>query len=78
MDMTDNLQFRRGLALLCVQTLERMTENDLIEFGVTEIERQNALTEYRKQLAEIEASMTTPPPVVVGFKTANLFGKVGG
>ena len=41
--------------------------------------KPGAMEHYKAQLAEIDAQITeitgTPPPVVVGLKTAVLFGK---
>lgn len=43
----------------------------------TEDPRQpEALEHYRAQLAQLEAQIK-PPPIVIGLKTARLFGKVG-
>ena len=41
--------------------------------------KADAMNNYKAQLASIDAQITeltgTPPPVVVGLKTAKLFGK---
>lgn len=70
-------KFRRSMALMCIQALERMTADELAKYGFDDQKRQEALRLYRQQLAEIEARMTTPPPIAVGLKTASLLGKVG-
>lgn len=48
--------------------------------GVDDPRRDDAMAEYQRQLAEIdkkiEALTGQPPAVVVGLKTAKLFGRV--
>lgn len=63
--------WRRQMARFCVKTLDEMPKGDP--------RREDALEHYKKELAEIDAKLTeltgTPPPVVVGLKTAKLIGE---
>ncbi len=67
----NGLRIRRSLCQLCVKTIDNMPEG-------TE-GKESAVEEYKRQLAVIDAKIAeitgTPPPVVVGLKTARLFGK---
>ena len=83
--MTDNkigdLKMRRSLCQLAIKTLDNLTDKEL-EFGqYSDEDRKSAMTEYKRQLAEIDAKITavtgTPPAIVVGLKTAKLFGEAG-
>lgn len=64
------LQARRSLCLLALRIVDR---------AVGDPRREEALAEYNRQLAEIDRRIAgiigTPPPVVIGLKAANLFGK---
>lgn len=64
-----DLNFRRSLCREIIRVLS----------GIDDPRRDDAVKEYQRQLAEIdkkiEAITGTPPPVVVGLKTAALFAK---
>lgn len=76
--MTDNelrrLKIRRSMARAAIQTLDKITPAELEGLGFDEETRQDALNEYKNQLAVIDAKIAvltgTPPPVIVGLKTA--------
>ena len=65
------LNFRRNLCQFCIKTLDQMP-NDTKG-------KQDAMTEYKRQLAEIDKQITeitgTPPPINVALKTAVMFPK---
>lgn len=65
----DDLNFRRTL---CREIIK-------IVSGMDDPRKEDALKEYNRQLAEIDKKIETitgtPPPVVVGLKTAVLFAK---
>lgn len=76
----DELRARRALADLCIRALMQMDDP----------RQPDALAHYRAQLARIDAEITRkerddraargvpePEPVVVGLKSALLFGKTG-
>lgn len=65
------LRVRLAMARAAVQTLERMIQAGECDAA----EGADALTHYRAQLAELERLADPPAPVVIGLKTATLFGK---
>lgn len=81
--MNDNklegLHFKRKLAQSFVDMLDRMSLDELTKMGFTDEQRKSAMDEYKRQLAEIDRKITeitgTPPDIVIGLKTARLFGK---
>ena len=83
--MTDkkinDLYMRRSLCQLAVKTLDNLTDKELEAGQYSDEDRKSAMDEYKSQLAEIDAKITkitgTPPPIVVGLKTAVLFPKAG-
>ena len=70
-DKLTGLRFRRSICRFCIKVLDEMDKG-------TE-GRASAMKEYKRQLAEIDKKITkitgTPPAIVVGLKTAKLFGK---
>lgn len=70
----DELQMRRALCQAAIQTLDQVDDTDPRKAG--------ALNNYKGQLAELDrriAELTgTPPPVVVGLKSATLTGITNG
>jgi hypothetical protein len=73
------LRWRHGLCELCIRMIN----------GMDDLRKEAALVEYRSQLARIDAEIThwekqrrmalglpEPEPVVVGLKSAELFGRV--
>ncbi len=70
--LTD-LNTRRTLCLAALDLLEQSDPADP--------RRAGALEEYKRQLAEIDAKIAAltgkPPDIVVGLKSAHLFGKAG-
>ena len=65
------LQMRRSLCQMCIRTIDQLPdETD---------GKDEAMTEYKQQLATIDQRLTKltgkPPAVVIGLKTAELFGK---
>lgn len=69
----DDLKLRRSICLAFIDLLDKSDPNDP--------RRKDALEEYKRQLAvvdgKIEALTGKPPDVVVGLKSAQLFGKAG-
>ena len=67
----DDLNFRRTLCREIIRVLSGIDVDDP--------RRDDAVKEYQRQLAEIDKKIETitgtPPPVVVGLKTAVLFAK---
>ena len=65
----DDLNFRRTLCREIIRVLS----------GIDDPRKDDAVKEYQRQLAEIDRKIETitgtPPPVVVGLKTAVLFAK---
>lgn len=65
----DDLNFRRTLCREIIRVLS----------GIDDPRRDDAVKEYQRQLSEIDRKIETitgtPPPVVVGLKTAVLFAK---
>ena len=78
-DKLETLHFKRQLAMSFIGLLDRMTEKELSERGFTPEQKQSAMDEYKRQLAEIDRKITeitgTPPEIVIGLQTARLFGK---
>jgi hypothetical protein len=70
----NELYGRRVLCRKCIYTLSEVDPGDP--------RRESALTEYNRQLAEIDRKITEiegkPPPVVIGLKPAALFAKAEG
>ena len=64
------LNMRRTVCQACIKVLDRAEDDP---------RKPKAMEEYKAQLAEIDAAIAeitgTPPPVVVGLKTAKLFGE---
>ena len=64
------LKMRRTICQACIKTLDQVEDDP---------RKPEAMENYKAQLASIDAQITeltgTPPPVVVGLKTASLFGK---
>ena len=64
------LNMRRTVCQVCIKTLDQV-EGDP--------RKPEAMNHYKAQLAGIDAQIAEitgkPPPVVVGLKTASLFGK---
>ena len=63
------LNMRRTICQACIKTLDKMDDDP---------RKPEAMKEYKAQLASIDAQIAEitgkPPPVVVGLKTAKLFG----
>jgi hypothetical protein len=70
--LTD-LNQRRALCMAFIDVLDQIDP--------AEPRRAGALEEYKRQLAEIDSRIAAltgkPPDIVVGLKTAQLFGKAG-
>ena len=70
MPTLNELNVRRLVCQSIIKTIDQI-ENDP--------RKPEAMEHYKAQLASIDAQITeitgTPPPVVVGLKTATLFGK---
>ena len=72
--MTDKtlmeLNMRRTVCQTCIKVLDQAEDDP---------RKPKAMANYKAQLASIDAQIAeitgTPPPVVVGLKTAKLFGK---
>ena len=68
-DLKDR-EWRRNFCKMCIKLIDEMPDDP---------RKPEAMKEYKAQLAEIDAQITeitgTPPPTVVGLKTAVLFGK---
>ena len=72
--MTDEelfeLNTRRAVCQTAIKTLDQITDDP---------RKPDAMEHYKAQLAEIDAAIAEitgkPPPIVVGLKTATLFGK---
>ena len=64
------LNMRRTICQACIKTLDKI-EGDL--------RKPAAMENYKAQLSSIDAQIAgitgTPPPIVVGLKTAKLFGE---
>ena len=64
------LNMRRTVCQVCIKTLDQMDDDP---------RKPAAMENYKAQLASIDAQIAEiigkPPPVVVGLKTATLFGK---
>ena len=64
------LNMRRTICQACIKTLDKI-EGDP--------RKKDAMENYKAQLASIDAQIAeitgTPPPIVVGLKTAKLFGE---
>lgn len=79
MKKIQELYFRRELCKLIIAELDKMTKEEVLALGHTMQMRDSALEEYKSQLARIDADIAAiegnPPPVVVGLKTARLFGR---
>jgi hypothetical protein len=71
MNKLNELTIRRNVAIMCIKFLNEKCKDDP--------RYPDALTEYRKQLETIERQITEitgePPAIVIGLKTAKLFGK---
>lgn len=63
----DDIQSRIAICKYAIHVLEQETNDP---------RQPEALKEYKRQLAELEAQLK-PPTVVIGLKPATLFGKVG-
>ena len=65
----DELNKRRMLCQIIIKIIDQMDD----------LRKADAMEHYKAQLAEIDAKIAKitgkPPPVVVGLKTAKLFGK---
>ena len=63
------LNMRRTICQACIKVLDRSEDDP---------RKPDAMANYKAQLASIDAQITeitgTPPPIVVGLKTAKLFG----
>ena len=63
------LTFRRNLCRAFIKVIDEMEDDP---------RKPEAMENYKAQLAKIDAEITEitgkPPPVVVGLKTAKLFG----
>ena len=68
-DLKD-LEWRREFAQMVIKVIDEMPDDP---------RKPEAMIHYKGQLAQIDAEITeitgTPPPIVVGLKTATLFGK---
>ena len=66
------LNVRRTICQVVIKTIDQIEDDP---------RKPAAMEEYKRQLASIDAQIAeitgTPPPVVVGLKTATLFGKSG-
>jgi len=66
----EELNWRRKFCKMCISIIDQVEDDP---------RKPEAMKHYKAQLAEIDAQITeltgTPPPVVVGLKTAVLFGK---
>jgi hypothetical protein len=75
------LNNRRALAKMAIYTLDHIGSDELATMGFDPADKVSSMDHYKKQLAEIdtkiEAITGTPPPIVVGLKTAKLFGEAG-
>ncbi len=64
------LNMRRTVCQACIKTLDQIEDDP---------RKPEAMEKYKAQLASIDAQIAeitgTPPPVVVGLKTAKLFGE---
>ena len=64
------LNMRRTVCQACIKVLDQAEDDP---------RKPEAMKEYKAQLAEIDAAIAEitgkPPPVVVGLKTAKLFGE---
>lgn len=71
MSEVDKLYMRRAMCQFCIKTLDDMDES--------EPGRADALIEYKRQLASIDAKIAEatgkPPDIVIGLKTASLTGE---
>ena len=65
------LEFRRKLCQECIKVIDQTDNSDPRKKG--------AMETYKEQLASIDSQIAAitgkPPPIVVGLKTARLFGK---
>ena len=65
-----DLNMRRTICQACIKTLDNVEDDS---------RKPAAMENYKAQLASIDAQIAEiigkPPPVVVGLKTATLFGK---
>jgi len=66
----EDLQWRRKFAQMIIKVIDEMDDDP---------RKPEAMEHYKGQLAQIDAEITEvtgkPPPIVVGLKTATLFGK---
>ena len=66
----EELNQRRAVCRLCIRTIDEMDDDP---------RKPAAMELYKEQLAEIDAEITeltgTPPAIVIGLKTAKLFGE---
>ena len=66
----DDLNIRRSMCQFCIRTIDQINDDP---------RKAEAMEFYKAQLAKIDAEIAevtgSPPPVVVGLKTASLFGK---
>ena len=71
-----SLHFRRKLAQDAIRVLDMITDKELESMHSTDEERKKSIEKYKGQLANIDQKITditgSPPPVVVGLKTAKL------
>jgi len=77
----DGLKNRRAICQFNIYTLDHMTEEEVKAHGFIMKDRASSIDEYKSQLASIDKKIAkitgTPPPTVVGLKTASLLGKAG-
>lgn len=69
-ETADGIKSRIAMCKLAIEVIEQATDDP---------RRDEALAEYRGQLAQLEARLAEierPQDIVIGLKTARLFGKV--
>ena len=68
----NNLNMRRAICQKAIKVIDSIEDDP---------RKPAAMERYKAQLASIDAQITEitgkPPPIVVGLKTASLFGKAG-
>jgi len=76
-DLND-LKFRRILTQSAIKVLDNLTDVELEFYNSSDKVRKIRMTEKKQELASIDEQIKkitgSPPPVVVGLKTASLFG----